>query len=47
VLRDGVDPDIAVAMLVGSYYAAYLESGRPGGDWEDRAVDSFLAGETG
>jgi len=41
-LRDGIDVDTASAMLVGSYYAAYLAGGRPAADWEERVVDAVL-----
>ncbi len=40
----GVDPDLAVNLLVGAYYAQYLE-GRPFDDgWAERVVDTLLVG---
>lgn len=43
-LRSGVDLDLAINLLVGAYYAQYLE-GRPFDDgWAARVVDTILAG---
>lgn len=43
-LRPGVDIEIAVAMLVGAFYAGYL-SGRPfPPHWAETAVDTILDG---
>lgn len=43
-LRDGVDPDLAINLLVGAFYAQYLE-GRPfEGSWAECVVDSVLRG---
>ncbi|GAC1509245.1 MAG: TetR/AcrR family transcriptional regulator [Chloroflexota bacterium] len=43
-LREDADLDLAVAALVGAFYAQYLE-GRPfAGDWAERLVDMVLAG---
>ena len=42
-LRPGTDVDSAINVLVGSYYAEYLASGRPKRGWEVRAADLVLA----
>lgn len=42
-LRPGLDVDSAINVLIGSYYAAYLASGRPKRGWEARVVDLVLA----
>ena len=43
-LRGGVDLDLAVSMMIGAYYAQYLE-GTPFADtWAARTVDTILAG---
>ena len=37
-----VDPELAASMLVGSYYAQYLASGRVPCDWSERAASLLL-----
>ena len=46
-LRDGLDPETAVHMAVGSYYAAYLAAGPPARGWERRVADALLGPRTG
>ena len=41
-LREGIDAETAIAMLVGSYYAAYLAGGKPARGWEHRVVEAVL-----
>lgn len=41
-LRQGIDVETAINVLVGSYYAAYLAGGKPRRGWERRAADVVL-----
>jgi AcrR family transcriptional regulator len=41
-LREGLDPETAISMAVGSYYAEYLATGRPGKDWSERLAATLL-----
>ena len=41
-LRDGIDVETAVNVVIGQYYAAYLAGGRPARGWERRAAASVL-----
>ena len=42
-LRPGADVEAAVAMLVGSYFARYVERGRAPRGWPEAEVDMVLA----
>lgn len=41
-VRAGLDLDLAVAMLVGAYYAGHLAGDHLGPDWPERCVDLLL-----
>jgi hypothetical protein len=43
-LRPDANIEAAVAMLVGSYFARYVEHGRVPRDWPKHEVDTVLAG---
>lgn len=43
-LRAGVDIDLAITMMIGSYYAAYLAAGKVPVVWPEQTVDTLLAG---
>lgn len=43
-LRDGADLDLAINLLVGAFYAQYLEGTPFAGDWAERVVDTVLRG---
>jgi AcrR family transcriptional regulator len=45
-LRQGIDVETAVNLVVGSYYAAYLADGKPRRGWERRAAEAVLEVET-
>jgi len=45
-LRQGIDVETAVNLVVGSYYAAYLAGGKPRRGWERRVADAVLEPET-
>jgi len=44
-LRQGIDVDTAVNLVVGSYYAAYLAGGKPRRGWERRTAEAVLEPE--
>jgi AcrR family transcriptional regulator len=46
-LRPDADIEVAITMLVGSLYAAYLAGRTPRADWPRRVVDAWLGANTG
>ena len=41
-LRQGIDVEAAINLVVGSYYASYLAGGKPRRGWERRAAEAVL-----
>jgi len=45
-LRQGIDVEAAINVLVGSYYGAYLAGGKPRRGWERRVAEAVLEPRT-
>ncbi len=43
-IRDGLDLDITVSMLIGSYYAEYITGGSVSGSWAEQTVGIIWSG---